>query len=82
MKEDPVEEMKRLKGELKKALVDINNSLAAGSGQRQNEGKNEKKCCLKNEVCYGCGKKGHVKSRCPRQAKAKGQGNMSQWLDR
>ena len=42
---DHREEMKKLNGELEKALVDIHNSLAAGSGNRQKVGKDEKKRC-------------------------------------
>ena len=51
MKEDPLEEMKKLKGKLTKTLVDICNSLAAGLGKSQKDGKDDKKHSLKDAVC-------------------------------
>ena len=59
MKEDPVEQMKRLKGKLEKALVDIRNSLAAGLRNWQ-YGKDEKKGSLKDIVCYRFREKRHM----------------------
>ena len=52
MEEDPLDTMKKLKGKLRKALVDICNSLTAGSWNRQKDGKDEKKRSLKIVDCY------------------------------
>ena len=78
---DPLDKMKKLKGELEKALVDIHNSLAAGSGNRQKDSKDEKHS-LKDVVCYGCGERGQVKRRCHTQAEAQRRENVSWQLDR
>ena len=77
-----MDEMKRLKGKLEKALVDIHNSLAAESGNRQRDGKDERKRSLKDLVCYKYREKGHMRRRCPRQAEVQGQENVSQRLDK
>ena len=63
MEEDPLEEIKKLKGELEKALANIHTSLATRMGNRQKDCKDEK-CFLKDAVCYGCNEKGHVKRSC------------------
>ena len=79
---DPLEEMKKLKGELEKALVNIHNSLAAELGNRRRDSKDEEKCSLKDVVCYRYREKGHVKRRYPKQAEVQGQGNISLRLDK
>ena len=82
MVEGSLKKTKKQKGELEEALVDISNSLAAGSGNWQRDSQDEKKRSLKDIVCYECSEKGPVKRRGPKQVEVQGQENVSLQLDK
>ena len=74
---DPLEEVKQLKVELEKALVELREA------RKETVGKREGKRSLKDLTCFECGEKGHVRRRCPKlqdSLRNQSQGNVSRRL--